>query len=56
MEPSLENAKAKPDKTWAGLEEMEAAVEPDLEEMKDRIDVFEEKLDKMDAAKKACLG
>jgi hypothetical protein len=35
---------------------MEAAVETGLEEMKGRTDVFDEKLDKMDAAGKACLG
>jgi hypothetical protein len=35
---------------------MEAAVETGLEEMKARMNVFEEKMDKMDAAGKACLG
>jgi hypothetical protein len=39
-----------------GLEEMEVTVETGLDEMEYRMDIFEEKLDKMDAVGKACLG
>jgi hypothetical protein len=48
-ETSLEKEKANPEKK-AGLEAMKAAVEAGLEGMKARMNVFEEELDKMDAA------
>jgi hypothetical protein len=35
---------------------MDVAVEAVLEEITDKMDLFEEKLDKMDAARTACLG
>jgi hypothetical protein len=40
----------------ADLEEIEAAVETGIEEMKVRMDVFEEMVDKIDTAGKPCLG
>jgi peptidoglycan hydrolase CwlO-like protein len=40
----------------ASLEDMEATVETGLKEMKAKMDIFEGKLDKMDATRKACLG
>jgi peptidoglycan hydrolase CwlO-like protein len=51
-----EKVKDNPEKMKASLEEMEAAVETRLEEMKARMDVFEGTLDKIDAARKTCLG
>jgi hypothetical protein len=44
------------EKVKASLKEIEAVVETGLEEMNARMDVFKEKLDKIDAAKKTCLG
>jgi hypothetical protein len=49
-------AKSNPEKTKAGLDEMEAAVETGPEEMKPRMDFFKEKLDKMDPIGKTCVG
>jgi archaellum component FlaC len=47
-ETSLEKSKINADKS-------KTAVETDLEKMKARMNVFEEKLDKMDASGKDCL-
>lgn len=55
-EACLGKEKANQGKTKVGLEEIEAAVETGPEILKARMNIFEETLDELDAAGKACLG